>query len=247
MKNLILDVLATLPALLLEKLIRISVLARLKQCAPREALCFLFNLDSFLYTHEGKKAIEYGGGVHTKHRHTRYHDFFVAKIKKGEKVYDIGCGIGALACDIAEKSGAFVTAVDISAENIDQARRLFSHKRIHYICGNALSDIAVQACDVIVLSNVLEHLPDRTLFLREIQRLLKAERFLIRVPLFEREWRVPLRQELGVEWRLDPTHETEYSRESFREEMTSAGLSIVSVEVQWSEIWAELSVKKYTK
>jgi len=63
---------------------------------------------------------------------------------------------------------------------------------------------------------------------------------LIRVPLFERDWRVPLKRELGVEWRLDSTHMTEYTLESFAEEIAGAGLSIIHQEVRWGEIWAEV-------
>jgi len=66
-----------------------------------------------------------------------------------------------------------------------------------------------------------------------------AQRFLLRVPLFERDWRVPLKKELGVEWRLDSTHENEYTLESFQEEIQEAGLKIQYLEVRWGEIWCE--------
>jgi len=36
---------------------------------------------------------------------------------------------------------------------------------------------------------------------------------------------VPLKQELKVEWRLDPTHEVEYSLESFQEEIDFCGFT----------------------
>lgn len=48
-----------------------------------------------------------------------------------------------------------------------------------------------------------------------------------------------LKRELGVEWRLDPTHETEYTLESFAEELAAASLRITHQEVRWGEIWAE--------
>jgi hypothetical protein len=59
------------------------------------------------------------------------------------------------------------------------------------------------------------------------------------VPVFERHWSVPLKRELGAEWRLDPTHKTEYTLETFSEEMAAAGLRILYQEVRWGEIWAE--------
>jgi SAM-dependent methyltransferase len=106
--------------------------------------------------------------------------------------------------------------------------------------GDALKTLPGEHFDVIILSNVLEHLPDRSSFLRQVNVLLKPSRILIRVPLFERDWRVPLKRELKVEWRLDPTHEVEYTLESFREEVTAAGLRITHQEVRWGEIWAEV-------
>ena len=94
--------------------------------------------------------------------------------------------------------------------------------------------------DVVILSNILEHLPARPFFLKYLQEVAMPSRILIRVPLFERDWRVPLKVELGVDWRLDPTHETEYTLESFASEMEAAGLRLQQQEVRWGEIWAEV-------
>jgi hypothetical protein len=52
---------------------------------------------------------------------------------------------------------------------------------------------------------------------------------------------VPLRRELGVEWRLDPTHETEYTLESFTAEVNAAGVTVADLQVRWGEIWATVT------
>ena len=44
-----------------------------------------------------------------------------------------------------------------------------------------------------------------------------------------------------MEWRLDDTHEIEYTLESFASEASEAGLRIVDQRVRWGEIWAELA------
>ena len=93
--------------------------------------------------------------------------------------------------------------------------------------------------DTVVLSNVLEHLPERAAFLRSVRMRVHPRRFLLRVPLFERDWRVPLKKELGIEWRLDLTHETEYTEEAFRNELEQAGLHITELHIRWGEIWCE--------
>ena len=207
--------------------------------SPADALRLLFALDANLYQKQGQLAVAYDGGIHTKHRHTKYHDFFVNRLRKGETVLDVGCGNGFLAFDMADKAQAIVTGIDISVANIQVARDRFTHPGATYMCGDALADLPDGVYETIVLSNVLEHLPNRPEFLRSLQERLKPKRYLIRVPLFEREWRVPLKQELGVEWRLDPTHETEYTLESFAEEMEAANLRFIHQEVRWSEIWCE--------
>ncbi|MCB9422435.1 MAG: class I SAM-dependent methyltransferase [Ardenticatenaceae bacterium] len=220
--------------------LRTAVLWFLHLWPPEKVLRFLFGLDTWLYFLEGQIAIAYGQGVHTKHRHMRYHDFFVARINAADRVLDVGCGVGAVAHDVAERSGAQVVGVDINPQNIAAAQERFIHPRVQYVVGDVLAMVPDGRFSVIILSNVLEHLPERPYFLRRLCQNTNPERLLIRVPLFERDWRVPLKRELGVEWRLDPTHETEYTIESFAQEMTEAHLRITYREICWGEIWAEV-------
>lgn len=207
---------------------------------PADALRILFTLDDRLYLLHGRQAVAYGGGVHTKHRHMNFHAFFTSRLAYGECVLDIGCGNGALTWDMAEKAGARVTGIDLSPSNIAMARKRFAHDNAQYVCGDALTALPSGNYTTIVMSNVLEHLPERALFLKRVQATFLPRRFLIRVPLFERDWRVPLKKELGLDWRLDDTHEIEYTQESFTAEVAEAGLVITHQEVRWGEIWCEL-------
>lgn len=204
-----------------------------------QGLRFLLKLEADLYPLTGAKAVEHDGGTHPKHRHTGYHDFFVSRINAKEKVLDIGCGSGMLAWEMADRAGAVVTGIDTNPSNIQNAEQKFHHPRVTYRVGDAKTDFGNGKFDVVVLSNVLEHMTERTETLRAIAANVAPSRFLIRVPLFERDWRVPLKKELGLEWRLDPTHETEYTLESFADELAAAGLAITHREVRWGEIWAE--------
>lgn len=211
----------------------------IRRKTPADSLRLLFNLEAELYSLEGQSAVAYDGGVHTKHRHTRYHDFFIARLRPGEYVLDIGCGNGFLAYDIASRAGARVTGIELQAENIAIARQRFAHPQVEFIQGDALKDLPADSFETVILSNVLEHLPGRVDFLRKVQERLRPRRFLLRVPLFERDWRVPLKKELGVEWRLDSTHEIEYTQEQFACELACAGLYITDFQIRWSEIWCE--------
>ena len=238
-KKMLAQILSKQPSGRVESFINELVRGHVASLSPEEALKFLFRLDHCNYMLEGAKSVEYGGGEHTKHRHMKYHDFFTDRITPSETVMDIGCGIGALAKSIAEKSGASVIGVDINEDNINKAGDCYSHPKVKYLVGDATEKLPIDKCTVVVLSNVLEHIEKRIEFLGKIIRNINPDRILIRVPLFERDWRVPLKKELGVEWRLDMTHETEYTIESFEREMADSQLSILHREVRWGEIWAE--------
>jgi ubiquinone/menaquinone biosynthesis C-methylase UbiE len=216
-----------------------TAIHRAKTRPPADGLRFLFGLEAAIYPVQGELAVAHGAGVHTKHRHTRYHEFFINRIRAGERVLDVGCGIGAVAYDIAEYAKAEVVGIDLGEADIATARLRYAHPQVRYVVGNVLRDLPDGRFDVVILSNILEHLPGRPEFLRRVQAVAEPARLLIRVPLFERDWRVPLKRELGVEWRLDPTHETEYTLESFAQEMAEVGLIISHQEVRWGEIWAE--------
>jgi SAM-dependent methyltransferase len=210
-----------------------------KQLNPEEYIKFLMILDNDLYSLQGEASIKYGKGIHTKHKHMDFHAFFVKNINSGESVLDIGCGYGALAKSIAEKTGCSkIVAIDISEQNIKKAQEISSNEKIKYVIGDIRNDITPEHFDVVVLSNVLEHLTERVVLLKKLKETVTPSRFLIRVPMFERDWRVPLKKELGIEWRLDKTHETEYSLKEFQNEIQCAGLNICEMVIKWGEIWA---------
>lgn len=206
---------------------------------PEDGLRFLLDLDSRLYSSLGQAATAFGGGTHPKHELTHYHDFFVARLSPAERVLDVGCGQGELSRDLAERAGVEVLGVELDPANLERAKRLNPHPAVRYLECDITKETPPGRFDAVVLSNVLEHLERRAAILRRLAGLEGVRRLLIRVPLFERDWRVPLKKSLGMEWRLDPTHCIEYTSESFAGELGEAGLAAVHQEVRWGEIWAE--------
>ena len=209
--------------------------------APAAGLRHLLTIDDDLTGLINQLALRYDGGVHAKHRLMKYHDFFVERIARGERVLDVGCGYGAVAYSIADRAGALVTGVDCSATSIADARRRFRHASLRFIEGLAPAGVPDERFDVVVASNVVEHIDDRVGFMTAIQRRVGASRWLVRVPMADRDWRVPLRRELGLCAFSDRTHFTEYTRASFDAEMRAAGFAVRSLQVNWGEIWAEVA------
>jgi 2-polyprenyl-6-hydroxyphenyl methylase/3-demethylubiquinone-9 3-methyltransferase len=85
---------------------------------------------------------------------------------KGIKVLDAGCGGGLLSEPLA-RLGAEVTGLDASAELIDVAKAHSGQQglKINYLAG-LIEDLAIsKKFDVVVASEVLEHVADPALFL----------------------------------------------------------------------------------
>lgn len=209
---------------------------------PKNGLKLLFRLRVRLDSLIEVECIKYDNGLHVKHRLTKYHDFFYDRLKKNERVLDIGCGNGFLDYDMAKKAGAKIVGIEISEQNYNFAKKKYSHKNIEYINGDALKYVPEVKIDTVVMSNVLEHLENRVDFLKKIQKLIKPKRWLIRVPMFNRDWQTALMKDLGMDYRLDPTHYIEYTEESFRKEIEKAGLKINEIKINWGEIWSEIVV-----
>jgi SAM-dependent methyltransferase len=188
-------------------------------------------------------AIEYDQGVHAKHRLTRYHDFFAERIDEGERVLDVGCGKGELAYDIAERSKAQVVAIDASPWMLEFARERSSHPNVTFVQADAVDYTPDEPVDVAILSNVLEHIEPRVELLRSLRERAGARRLLIRVPALERDWTVPLRQEVGLPHFSDPEHKLEYDTQLLRDELAEAGWEMGEPQLNWGEIWVEASAR----
>jgi SAM-dependent methyltransferase len=222
---------------------------RLKTPELQARFCMLADMP--LYEAIDTTVVEAYGGVHPKHWLTRYHDFFVDRIHPGEHALDLGCGIGMVAASVAAKpaGGVRVTGVDWSEHNLGMARKIASEKGL----ADRLSYVHADICqtrvtahggrfDAIILSNVLEHITDRPERLRMWREWYQPKRFLIRVPAFDRNWQTALKKDLGLDYRCDPTHETEYTEQQVRDEIAAAGLKVDELIIRWGEYWASATV-----
>lgn len=205
---------------------------------PDEALRSLLALHDELFRRIDVLAVELDGGVHAKHRIMRYHDFFVDRVHEGESVLDVGCGKAELADDLVERAGANVTGIDVNRSSLDFACEHFASDRLQLLEADARTWEPGRSFDVIILSNVLEHIADRVGLLRRLATVARPKRFLVRVPVLERDWAVGLRRDLGVFHFSDPTHETEYDREQLVSELADAGLETTEIVQRWGELWA---------
>ena len=121
----------------------------------------------------------------------RYINRVVSKYKKIDKIYslnklkclDIGCG-GGLLSERISRLGASVTGIDVTKRSIEIAKThaLNSGLNINYVNTDISSFIknnSPKQFDLIIASEVIEHLDNRSLFFKEISKLLKNKGILI--------------------------------------------------------------------
>lgn len=209
----------------------------LSRTAPAIGLRRLLALDDLLQRRIDVLSVDLDDGTHPKHRLMRYHDFFVDRVRPGERVLDVGSGRGELAHDLATRANARVTGLDVNRASVELASSRRAADGLEFVEGDALEWTPPHPFDVVVLSNVLEHIGPRVDLLRRLRATTEAQRFLVRVPSRERDWLVPLRAELGLDWYLDPTHETEYTADELRAELRDAGLEVEELDQRWGELW----------
>ncbi len=228
-----------LPPLVVRRIVQV-LLTAISARGPADTLRALLQIESDVSGQIDLAAARYGDGVHVKHRLMAYHTFFVERVRPGERVLDIGCGTGAVAYSLATQGCTEVIGVDIDGPKIEEARRRYQHPGLTFVHGDAFGDMLRQSFDVVVLSNVLEHIERRGEFLTQVRARFSPRSVLIRVPMYDRHWYVPLRAELGLFHFSDPTHYVEYTLDSFSKEMTESELRIAHLQVNWGEIWAEV-------
>ncbi len=136
---------------------------------------------------------------------------FAARLSRGKRVVDIGCGAGYGAAELA-RSAASVIGIDNSCEAIRYATAHYPAANVRFLCGSGtalpLPDASV---DLVVAFEMIEHLPDWRRLLAEARRVLApGGEFIVSTPnkLFYEE----SRKLSGP----NPYHVHEFTFEEFR-------------------------------
>lgn len=112
---------------------------------------------------------------------TRYQHYLALKLglKGGDKVLDIGCGVGGPMREIAAFSGAHVTGLNNNAYQLDRSRRHTREARLESLIDHCKGDFMAlpfaDGCfDAAYEVEATCHAPDKAACYREIARVLKS-------------------------------------------------------------------------
>ena len=141
---------------------------------------------------------------------------FAARLARGKRVLDAGCGTGYGAAELA-KSALSVLGADIAAEAVDFAR---AHYRLPHLEFVQASCTALPhrdaAFDLVVAFEVIEHLPGWRDFLLEARRVLAPTgQFIVSTP--NRLYYAESRRRAGA----NPFHTHEFEFDEFRAELSA--------------------------
>lgn len=183
-------------------------------------------------------------GIHPKHTIMDYHKFFVNNVSKNDIILDIGCGNGFLSYDIAKKAKK-VIGIDINKKSLEFAKKYYQRENLGFIVGNATvfnySKLNIKKFDKIILSNILEHIKNRIIFLKKLHAISNI--ILLRVPLLTRDWLSVYKKEQGYEYRLDSSHYIEYTLKGIKEELNKSSWKIKNFSVNYGEFWGVIVEK----
>lgn len=90
------------------------------------------------------------------------------------QILEIGCGNGNISYQLAH-SGHYVSGIDIDEKSVQSANRKFQHEKLQFRVMDVCEYIVKEEdkYDVIVCSEVLEHLTNPLTIMRNVNRLLK--------------------------------------------------------------------------
>ncbi|MDY6820683.1 MAG: methyltransferase domain-containing protein [Deferribacterota bacterium] len=116
-------------------------------------------------------------------------DFNRLSIKSGDKVLDIGCGTGRHSCAASRFDGVVVIGADLSLQDLVEAKNKLNYEKAIGVQGNGIWGISAaditslpfksESFDLVICSEVLEHIHDHKKAISEIMRVLKQGKDLV--------------------------------------------------------------------
>ncbi|MGF0168458.1 methyltransferase domain-containing protein [Streptomyces albidoflavus] len=162
--------------------------------------------------------------------------------RPGERVLDLGCGIGAPGIRLAKASGAAVVGVSITESEIELANEAAAAEgladRVSFRYGNVMAlPFPDNSFDAVCSMEFLYQIPDRPLALREISRVLKPGGRLEGSDFYLRDQVPEEKEPILADLRRIAMVETLTGLDDYLEELRAAGIEPAGTEDISSHVW----------
>jgi len=143
-------------------------------------------------------------------------------IKKNDEVLDIGCGTGDYLLEMA-KYGVKLNGFDYSEYAIERAKKRLISQKVNLKVSSVENFKNEKKYDLILISEVLEHIKDDSRVLKKIVNFLnKKGKIIISVPFDQNLWEYESHQSYDDLRR--------YSKEDLKQIINQAGLEVLNLD-----------------
>lgn len=148
-------------------------------------------------------------------------------IKKGMKIFEIGCGRGYF-LNLASRKGAITFGIDINKNAISFAREKFGLKNVYSEkLEDFLQNNAERNFDMVCMFHVIEHLKEPREIIKKIRKLLKPSGCICLS--FPNPDRIELKLLKREYWDYPPHHLTRWDKKSISYLLNIEGFKVIDV------------------
>ncbi|MFH1550681.1 MAG: class I SAM-dependent methyltransferase [Planctomycetota bacterium] len=192
---------------------------------PKKGLEQLFELHGFVEHIINEKCLEIYDGRHPKHHlWTGHYQFILDNIKNGDVVLDAGCGASMSYIQKIAGRCKKIDCCDTRQELVVKCARENPFDNVNYEVLDIAKNLPPRKYDVVVMSHVLEHLPDPKSVLENVKKI--TSKIIIRLPRYDDHWMNLVKKDLGMFYFKDADHKREYILSEAIELVESAGWKV---------------------
>ncbi|MDD5531063.1 MAG: class I SAM-dependent methyltransferase [bacterium] len=176
--------------------------------------------------------------IYNAQKYTEFDNFIILNyLKNCQKVLDVGCSSGKMGSLIKQRFGSYVCGIDISAKNIEIAKKYLD--KAFVVDVEKEFNLDEKEFDVVIFADILEHLYNPLDCIKKFMKYVKPGGYVVLSIPNVANWYVRLKLLLGdfdyeSSGILDETHIRFFTFKSIVKMLNNAGLKIEKVNTTYN-------------